>query len=289
MAFILRSLPMKAVDSYSYHSNVMNADYDIVVGLPHTYDANPDKTYPALVILDGNWHFSCVNLLARGLLEEVVDIIVIGVDIPIEVDEPNHTKRRVHQFSPDNHWPMTDDFGSHLRALLKERLSPSELLQDCIGGAPHFLKFIKQELLPGVSDIYRINNEDIGLAGNSAAGFFTAHTLFSENSPFHKYIISSPAMAYGDGELFRLEKRWAQSHSDLAAQVYMGAGARELNNVFYEGWGQIVSGMSRLTGALTTRNYPSLTLWSDIYSRTGHIDSLFVTAAEGLRRLYAKQ
>ncbi|WP_179957774.1 alpha/beta hydrolase [Exilibacterium tricleocarpae] len=172
---------------------------------------------------------------------------------------------------------------------LEANLNPGEKWQDFIGGAPRFLEFISTELLPTLCNRYAIATSDVTLAGNSAAGVFAAYTLFSPDKPFQKYMISSPAMAYGDGEIFRREAHWAKANQDLTAQVYMGAGSRELNNIFYESLGLIVSGMSKLNGVLLARNYASLELFSDVYNDTGHIDSLFSNVAEGLRRLHPKQ
>ena len=68
----------------------------------------------------------------------------------------------------------------------------------------------------------------------------------------------------------------------------MGAGSLELNSLYFEGRGRIVSGMSALAGALIRRDYPSLTLWSDVYENVDHVDSFFPAAARGMRRFYAR-
>lgn len=66
---------------------------------------------------------------------------------------------------------------------------------------------------------YPIDTTQLGLFGISAGGFFASWTIFQANSPFRKYIISSPAMAYGDGEIFRQEARYAAGHKDLLVGI----------------------------------------------------------------------
>lgn len=288
LKMVTRSFPVRSIDSLSYKSVVMGADYDICVGLPLQYAEHPEKQYPMLVVLDGNDHFSTVNSLARGMLEDIGELIVVGVDIPVELDNGAYQKRRVHQFSPDNQWPMTDAFGAFLKTYIEEVLESSAPIKDCIGGAASFYDFLVSELIPDLYQAYRIDTTDLGLAGNSAAGFFTSYAMLKEESPFGKYIISSPAMAYGDGEIFRIEERWQRSHSDLQAKVYMGAGSRELNSERFSR-SQIVGGMTKLTGQFLLRNYPSLEIQADIYEGIGHVDSLAVTVARGLRYLFKKE
>ena len=95
-------------------------------------------------------------------------------------------------------------------------------------------------------------------------------------------------MAYGDGEIFRLEERHAASNDDLRAKVYMGSGSLEIDDAFLEGVGQIVSGQTRLTGLLRSRNYPTLSLYSEIHHGLGHTDAASTTLARGLRLLYTR-
>lgn len=282
-----RLFPIQDVESYSYRSDEMGALFDVCVGLPGGYQHKSDKHYPALLVLDGNWTFSIVNAFARYMIGEVKELVVIGVDIPIEEDFVSHSKRRVHQFSPDNDWPMTDPFGLSIKREMDDMSKGWASSESCIGGVPRFYDFLVSELLPDLFKLYRIDNTDIGLAGNSAGGFFAAYKMFTEQSPFRNYIISSPAMALGDGEIFRVEESWAKNHTDLNARVYMGAGLRELHNKS-NSLGQIVSGMTKLTDLLLLRNYPSLEIKSDVYEGVGHIDSLSSTIARGLRQLYGR-
>src|SRR5205823_2241242 len=190
-------LPSRGVESFTYRSATMGRRYVISVGLPSGYETKLDKRYPALIATDGNLSFRIANAAARSLQGDIEDLVVIGVGPPYDEADSALMRRRIHEFSPPN-WAMTDTFGLEVAKVCQAfHLDRGQ----CIGGAPRFLDFIVSELLPRLAAKYRIDVEQLGLFGISAGGFFASWAIFQQKSPFRKYIISSPAMAYGDGEI----------------------------------------------------------------------------------------
>jgi predicted alpha/beta superfamily hydrolase len=118
-------------------------------------------------------------------------------------------------------------------------------------------------MIPQLAAKYPIDTTQLGLFGLSAGGFFTSWVIFQPNTPFKKYIISSPAMAYGRGEILRQEAAYAQTHKDLAVGIYFGAGVLEASDPMLEGEAEVVSGMSHLAGVLATRQYPGLKMTTE--------------------------
>ena len=133
-----------------------------------------------------------------------------------------------------------------------------------------------------------IDRAQLGLFGISAGGFFGTWVMFQPNTPFNKYIISSPAMAFGSGEAFRQEADYAKTHKDLAVGVYLAAGSLEATTPEVEVLGETVSGMSRLAGVLASRHYPGLKLTVEYHPGMNHNDVMGTTVVRGLRTLYAK-
>jgi len=287
--FESRSFPTSNIQSYSYRSSSMDRVYDISIGFPAGYDQNPDKKYPALIVTDGNRAFPIVHSIISGVAARsqgnIEAPVIISIGTPYEEGEMAHRQRRVFEFSPPN-WEMEDTFGQQIKGLCENMLKIAS--QDCVGGAPKFLDFIASELLPDLYKAHRIDPDDLGLFGISAGGFFATWAIFQENSPFNRYLISSPAMAYGDGEIFRQEARYAETHKDLPVSIYLGSGMLEMDDPFLEGVGKIVSGHAHLAGTLRTRNYPNLKLYSEMHQGMGHMDTPAVVAARGLRLLYTK-
>ena len=95
-------------------------------------------------------------------------------------------------------------------------------------------------------------------------------------------------MAYGDGEIFRQEAQYAAQHKDLKVGIYFAAGGLEIQDKLLEGVGQIVSGMTHLTGVLRARSYPGLTVFTEVHPGMGHTDVMGTSVVRGLRSLYGK-
>lgn len=283
-----RERPSKGIENWSFSAKATNRNYDISVALPTGYATEPDRQFPAILVLDGNRMFGMTVDIARGLhtAQEAADLFIISIGTPFEEGHDAWVRRRIHEFSPDKNWPMTDSLGALILQFCKDRYQLDAA--DCVGGAPAFLALIQNELLPLLYERYRIDPSSLGLFGVSAGGFFASWSLLHDDSPFANYIISSPAMAYGDGEIFRLEARYAQHHDDLIAGAYMASGTLEIGTAFYEGVGNTVSGMTVFAGTLTARDYAGLRLSTGMHQGLGHSDAAAATLAIGIRTLYPK-
>jgi predicted alpha/beta superfamily hydrolase len=280
-----RPVPTRNVESFTFQSPSMGVRYGINVALPAGYRPGTSTKYATLIATDGDAFFADVHEGAVHLEGIIEPLFIISIGVPREDGNDEHTRRRVYEFSPPD-WDRTDVFGKAVTELCGSLKSPEGR---CSGGASRFLHVIVNELLPLVTAKYpAIDRDELGLFGISAGGFFTTWAMFQPGVPFQKFLISSPAMAYGDGEAFRLEERFAAEHKDFPVSVYFGAGTLEAADGQFEGIGRIVSGMSHMTGKLASRNYPSLKLVTEYHPGMGHVDVLGTTVARGLRVLYGK-
>ena len=279
-----RPVPNGGVESFTFQSPSMGVRYALNVGLPHGYKAGDAKKYPALIVTDGDFVFGTVYEAASTLAEAITPLFIISVGTSLEEGETEHTRRRIYEFSPPG-WDRQDTFGQGVQEYCKRFQSPPDR---CTGGAEKFLTAISTEMIPLLSARFPIDTTQLGLFGLSAGGVFTSWAIFQPNTPFRKYIISSPAMAYGRGEIFRQEAAYAQTHKDLPVGVYFGAGVLEATDPLLEGMGEIVSGMSHLAGVLASRQYPGLKLTIEFHPGMGHTDVMGTSAVRGLRSLYAK-
>lgn len=281
-----RPVVWRGVDAYEIRSPTMGVRYEVLVGVPPGFRAAPGRKYPALIVTDGYGTFPAAYDAMRTLVGQgtIRDLLVISVGAPFDEGDSAFTRRRVYEFSPPG-WAMTDPFGKEVTRVCRAFGSPPDR---CVGGAPRFLDFIASELIPRLAERYPIDREQLGLFGLSAGGFFASWAIFQERSPFRTYIISSPAMAYGDGEIFRQEEKWAASHKDLGAAIFIASGSLEADDPMLEGVGRIVSGQMHLAAMLRSRKYPGLSLYSEINPGLGHADGAATTLARGMRLLYAK-
>jgi hypothetical protein len=81
-----RERPAQSVDNWSLPSSTMKRTFDISVGLPLSYAAEPEKSYPAIIVLDGNRMFGMTLDITRGLNAsgEVEDLIIINIGTPFD-------------------------------------------------------------------------------------------------------------------------------------------------------------------------------------------------------------
>jgi predicted alpha/beta superfamily hydrolase len=261
----------------------MGVSYAINVAVPAGYKPGDGKKYPALIVTDGDSTFGLVREAASSLEGAITPLFIISIGNALEEGEAVHTRRRIYEFSPPG-WDRKDAFGAQVETVCKKVNSPEG---KCTGGSAKFLTVISTELIPLVAAKYPIDTAKLGLFGLSAGGFFTSWVIFQPESPFNKYIISSPAMAYGHGEIFRQEAAYATSHKDLPVGIYFGAGVLEATDPDLEGVGEIVSGMSHLAGVLSGRHYPGLRMTVEYHPGMSHEDVMGTNVVRGLRSLYA--
>jgi len=279
-----RPVPTGDVQSFTFQSPSMGVRFSLNVGMPSGYKPGDGKKYAALIVTDGDFTFPGVNAAARSLGGAITPLFIISVGTSIDEGEGEHTKRRIYEFSPPG-WDRKDPFGQAVENYC--RMFKSEEGR-CSGGAGEFLTAIASEMVPQLAAKFPIDTAQLGLFGLSAGGFFASWAIFQPNSPFKKYLISSPAMAYGRGEIFRQEARYAESHKDLPVGIYLAAGVLEAADPQLEGMGEIVSGMSHFAGVLATRKYPGLKVTIEYHPGMGHTDVMGTSVVRGLRTLYGK-
>jgi predicted alpha/beta superfamily hydrolase len=278
-----RPVPHRAIESFTFQSPSMGVRYSINVGMPRDYKPGDGKKYPALLVTDGDFTFGNVYESASALTASITPLFIISVGTSLEEGEAEHVQRRVYEFSPPG-WDLKNHLGQETERFCKKFNSPPDR---CTGGAPKFLAAISTEMIPLLAAKFPIDTSQLGLFGMSAGGFFATWVMFQPNTPFNKYIISSPAMAYGNGEAFRLEADYAKTHKDLAVGLYMSAGGLEATDPVLEVLGEVVSGMSHLAGVLGSRWYPGLKMTVEYHPGMNHNDVMGTTVVRGLRTLYA--
>ena len=279
-----RPVPNGGVESFTFQSPSMGVRFSLNVGAPQGYKPGDGKKYPALIVTDGDFSFGKVYESASTLAGAITPLFIISVGTALDEGEEEHTRRRIYEFSPPG-WDRQDPFGQGVEGFCKRLKAPEGR---CTGGAAKFLAAITTEMIPLLAAKFPIDTTQLGLYGLSAGGFFTSWVIFQPNTPFNKYIVSSPAMSYGHGEIFRQEAAYAKTHKDLPVGIYFGAGVLEATDPELEGMGEIVSGMSHLAGMLATRHYPGLKTTIEYHPGMGHMDVMGTSAVRGLRTLYAK-
>jgi predicted alpha/beta superfamily hydrolase len=207
-AGVPKRLVIKNSELVELHSEQTGRDYELIVGLPPSYAKEPERRYPVLYVLDGQWDFSLINMLTGGLRYDKVSPEVLIVGISYAGDEPEYEKLRGEDYTPTRSHP----------SFAKEAFG---------GDGPKFLQFLEQNVLPTVEQRYRVDASQRVLSGSSLGGLFTLYTLIEKPDLFQSYLALSPAVGWDDRYIFRREREFRAQHPRLDKRVWLSVGEQE--------------------------------------------------------------
>ena len=104
--------------------------------------------------------------------------------------------------------------------------------EDVFGGTDDFHSFLADQLLPRLNASYRIDADEIGVAGHSSGGDFAVDTLLREDTPFSKFIVGSFGTDVLEATLAEREAAFANRSSDKQLKVFCGYGVAEHTDPF---------------------------------------------------------
>lgn len=249
----------------SIHSQQVNQDYKIYINIPVSYYQHPNRTYPALFLLDADYSFP----IASGIVEHLSDrgripeMFIIG----IAYDGPEQYKlHRTRDYTPI--FTPTNGYGPKY--------------QKVSGGADKFSLFLKEELIPNLNKQFRLNAKKT-LVGHSYGGLFDSWLMLQEPGLFSSYIIVSPSLWYGNNYIFSAEQRFYQKNKSLPVSVYFAIGNKE-----DDGDHKMVTEMENYIAQLEQHHYKDLHLSYQILAPEDH-DTVFPAAlTQGLMALYSQ-
>ncbi|WP_298319722.1 alpha/beta hydrolase-fold protein [uncultured Aquimarina sp.] len=160
---IFSSISYGQVKYETFRSIKLDQNRDLKIQLPRNYEKNEDKTYPVIIVLDGDHLFEPVagNVDYFSYWEDMPESIVVGV-----------LQRKTRE----------DDCRYDLASYLPE------------GKGAEFFEFIGQELLPYIEETYRTAQLKM-IVGHDYTSNFINYFLFKENPIFQAYINLSPELA----------------------------------------------------------------------------------------------
>jgi len=198
-------------------SKILNETREVWIGLPSGYE-NTQARYPLLIQLGGAAHFpysaAIVDVLSRN--DHMPRMIVAAVIDPT----PMHHYR--------DSTPTRVDY------------LPAS------GGAPQFLRFLKEELIPTLEAGFRTQPFRI-LCGHGLSGLFAVYALMESPDTFGAYITDGASLTYDGSALLKdMEARLADPR--LRGSLFLGVG-NEL---------ETVTGIQEMAGLLAKKAPRSL-------------------------------
>lgn len=185
---------------HMFTSKVLGEDRPILISVPVGYDET-DAKYPTLYVLDGLQNIKHVIATSEFLAETglMSPLIIVGIQ---SID-------RAKDLTPSK-------AGEGVYGGAGSGIPQS-------GGAPLFLKFLEEELIPYVDTTYRTHPYRI-LEGHSFGGLLSTFALMQDSDLFDAFIIQAPALWWNNEEMTEKAKTFFKVNSKLSKTVYFGIG-----------------------------------------------------------------
>ena len=192
---------------YILKSEILQEERPIIISLPLGYE-NSDANYPVLYLLDGlgniKHQIGTVELLTDSGI--IPPMIIVGIE----------SLDRSRDLTPSK-------AGEALYGGVGDAGIPQS------GGAPKFLAFLEDELMPFVESNFRTHPYRL-LEGHSFGGLFSTYTLMEKPDLFDAFIIQAPALWWNKEEMTAKAQVFFKLNSNLDKSLYFGIGGGD-------GWG----------------------------------------------------
>ena len=182
--------------THTIKSVVLNEERTVVVQLPKSYQAQPNKVYPVVYRLDGAGNIPLASVVIERLQNDnrAPEVIIVAIE----------NTNRLRDFYPTVNKEPQGPVGEG-------------------GGAAKFLAFFEQELIPLVNKNYRTHDYKV-IAGASAGGVFALYALQANPKLFQAHIAYSPAVWWNYGAMVKSTKSFIAKTKDLNNYVYINIG-----------------------------------------------------------------
>jgi predicted alpha/beta superfamily hydrolase len=235
-------------------------EYRIMTSSPKTQG---DAPLPVIYITDGNGNFPLLHVLHSNLVDEkyLPPALLVGIDYPFD-KWSDYEALRGRDFTP---------------TMLPANTAYADYFSAGTGGAALFLQFLRDELKPSIDANYNTQPDDSTLTGHSLGGLFALYALFQAPSRFQRYVIGSPSIAFDDGSILGSLDTFASTQTDLPARVFIGVGEKETLTV---------TDVLSLTNTLTSYQFPSLKLSTQVFKDETHLSMIPFFLSIGLRAVH---
>jgi predicted alpha/beta superfamily hydrolase len=202
-----REFTLPGTEVRPVHAESTGKDYELLIGLPPSFEKETDRKYPTLLLLDGQWDFPLVNTLAGGLRFDQVMPEMLIVGIAYGGKNPDYDELRADDYLP-----------THARSQSGKQKG---------GGAARFLTWLETTVIPMLARDYRADSEHLILAGTSYGGLFTLFAMFERSDLFESYIAICPSVQWDERYMFRLEQEFHKAHPRLERRLWLSSGGAE--------------------------------------------------------------
>lgn len=182
--------------------------------LPFDYDAEPDRRYPVVYLLDGDVLFPVIapTHLYLTIDDKLPEAIIVGISYG-SFSKPTN-RRHIDFRPPGNDVPREES------------------------GTIEFQKFLEAELLPAVEQRYRVDSSKRVLFGQTRAGAMVLYSAFTKPDLFWAHVAHNPSWEPGRELFFGAPP--STTRADLRLVVAIGTNevpkSRQAASEWFDHW-----------------------------------------------------
>ncbi|HEX8471849.1 MAG TPA: alpha/beta hydrolase-fold protein [Brevundimonas sp.] len=199
---------LKGTQVWTVPNPVSARNYEVFVSLPASYETSPERRYPVLYVTDADYAFPIIRQIARRVNLEgpvIEEFILVGLSYS---QGDSATVSRNRDYTPTANGPARSSSMLH-------------------GEGPAYQTYLKQQAIPFIENRFRAHPARRVLLGHSYGGLLGAQILFTDPTLFQGYVLGSPSFWFDARHIMTMEARYARTHSDLRADVFMYIGEYE--------------------------------------------------------------
>lgn len=193
------NVPRGEINEHAYNSDIMQFnDRKVWVYTPPNYHNEPDRQYPLLILLDGQWMVGPLQVpyIANALIKHRrMEPVIIA---------------------------MVQSSGQASR------------MRDFVSNDAHYESLLN-ELVPLLQIEYRINGSNLGVGGVGVGAVAAAHATLKNPEIFNHLIMLSPPLGRGQMQQQLLEYADRFDHAEqLPRYIFQSVGRYEIKTRFYK-------------------------------------------------------
>ena len=241
--------------------------HEVSVALPSRH-ASLDAP-PLIVCMDGPWVFGSVVDATRimSMAGEAPEAVVVGLGFVAD-SMSEYLRQRARWFTPT---PYVPPAVTGVKGLEVSETGRALVLRD----------MLRDQVLPDIEA--RLGTGERWLVGHSFSGLFGLRVLFDSPELFSKWLLMSASIWWDGRSILGFEEAYAETHTDLSADLYLSSGGDEDNMA----GGEFAMGpnVTELADRLRGHDYTGLTIRRVELPASTHSSTIGAAVASGLRAL----
>ncbi len=241
----------------------------VQVATPARYHLLPDRSWPVLVVMDGQWLFGTVKDATRIMAfdKEAPEAIVVGISF--DEDNPAELVReRARWYSPSA-WVPPAVVGA------------GDIETDSAGRALELADFVEHQVLPMIEGGLRASGER-WFVGHSFSALFGVRLMLDRPEMFSRLLLMSPSVWWDDRAILDIEAatNWPEELEATPRRIFISVGEDE-----YEAPFDMKTNAKVLLDRLRVRCPAPAEVTYAVQPGTNHSSSVFNAISSGLRWL----